>query len=93
MGVPTVTLPGETFASRHSFSHLSNAGLGDWAATDLAGYVGLAVAKARDLDALEALRMRLRGTVKASPLCDAPRFGANLGAALRHAWTVWCATQ
>ncbi len=32
MGVPTVTLPGETFASRHSFSHLGNVGLADWAA-------------------------------------------------------------
>ena len=30
MGVPTVTLPNETFASRHSISHLSNAGLSDW---------------------------------------------------------------
>ena len=32
MGVPTVTLPGEIFASRHSMSHLSNVGLVDWVA-------------------------------------------------------------
>jgi hypothetical protein len=31
--------------------------------------------------------------VKASPLCDAPRFGRNLGAALRHAWRDWCFAQ
>ena len=30
MGVPTITLPGEIFASRHSASHMSNAGLPDW---------------------------------------------------------------
>ncbi len=36
MGVPTVTLPGEIFASRHSASHLSNAGYADWVARDLA---------------------------------------------------------
>jgi predicted O-linked N-acetylglucosamine transferase (SPINDLY family) len=93
MGVPTVTVPGETFSSRHSMSHLSNARLADWVAPDLAAYVELAVAKACDIDGLAALRARLRARVKASPLCDAPRFGRNLGAALRHAWREWCALQ
>ena len=91
MGVPTVTLPGEIFASRHSMSHLSNAGLSDWVASDLAAYIELAVVKASDIPALAALRSRLRTQVKSSPLCDAKRFGGNLGAALRHAWRDWCA--
>jgi len=90
MGVPTVTLPGEIFASRHSTSHLSNVGLCDWVACDAADYVERAVAKASDVAALAALRAGLRARVKASPLCDGPRFGRNLGAALRHAWKVWC---
>ena len=90
MGVPTVTVPGEIFASRHSMSHLSNAGLADWVAADIAAYIELAVAKVSDIDALAALRSRLRAQVKASPLCDAPRFGRNLGAALRFAWRDWC---
>ncbi len=90
MGVPTVTLPGEIFASRHSMSHLSNVGLTDWVARDEPDYVALAVAKATDLPALAALRAGLRPRMKASPLCDAPRFGRNLGAALRHAWRAWC---
>lgn len=30
MGVPTLTMPGEIFAARHSASHMSNAGLSDW---------------------------------------------------------------
>ncbi|MBS0558609.1 MAG: tetratricopeptide repeat protein [Proteobacteria bacterium] len=93
MGVPTVTMPGESFASRHSASHMTNAGLGDWVAPDLAGYEALAVAKAADIAALAALRAGLRARVKASPLCDARRFGRNLGAALRHAWRDWCARQ
>ena len=38
MGVPTVALPGETFASRHSTSHLCNVGLADWVAVDLDDY-------------------------------------------------------
>jgi protein O-GlcNAc transferase len=91
MGVPTVTLPGEIFASRHSASHLSNAGLADWVVDDLEGYIELALARAADPQALAALRAGLRSRVKASPLCDAPRFGRNLGAALRHAWRDWCA--
>ncbi|MGA3400091.1 MAG: tetratricopeptide repeat protein [Acetobacteraceae bacterium] len=92
MGVPTVTLPGEIFASRHSMSHLSNVGLSDWVARDASDYVDLAVAKAMDVAALAALRAGLRPRVKASPLCDAPRFGRNLGGALRHAWRAWCAS-
>jgi predicted O-linked N-acetylglucosamine transferase (SPINDLY family) len=91
MGVPTVTVPSETFASRHSMSHLSNAGLADWVAPDHAAYVELAVRRASDIPALAALRAGLRAHVKASPLCDAPRFGRNLGEALRRAWRVWCA--
>jgi predicted O-linked N-acetylglucosamine transferase (SPINDLY family) len=90
MGVPTVTLPGEIFASRHSLSHLSNVGLADWVAPTAADYVDLAVAKASDPDALATLRSELRARVAASPLCDAPRFGRNLDAALRFAWREWC---
>ena len=90
MGVPTVTMPGEIFASRHSVSHLSNAGLADWVAPDVAAYVELAVQKATNIAALARLREGLRAQVKASPLCDALRFGRNLGAALRFAWQDWC---
>jgi protein O-GlcNAc transferase len=91
MGVPTITLPGETFASRHSLSHLSNAGLADWVAGDVAAYIDMAVARARDVPALARLRAGLRARVKASPLCDARRFGGHLGDAMRFAWRDWCA--
>lgn len=91
MGVPTVTIAGEIFAARHSHSHLSNVGLDEWVAHNRAGYVDLALRKATDIEALDELRQNLRMRVKVSPLCDAPRFGRHLGAALRHAWTDWCA--
>lgn len=91
MGVPTVTLPGEIFASRHSASHMSNAGLADWVVPTLDAYVEAAVAHAADIPALAALREGLREQVRRSPLCDAPRFGRGLGAALREAWRDWCA--
>ncbi len=87
MGVPTVTLPGEIFASRHSASHLSNAGFPEWVARDLADYHDIAITRASDPGGLAALREITRARVRASPLCDAPRFGRALGLALRHAWT------
>ncbi len=93
MGVPTITLPGETFASRHATSHISNVGLADWVARDLSHYADLAVVKAADLGALASLRAGLRARVKASALCDAPRFGRGFDAALRHAWRAWCAER
>jgi len=90
MGVPTVTLPGEIFASRHSLSHISNVGLEDWVASDLEDYLALAERKAGDLESLAALRAGLREKVRLSPLCDAPRFGRHLGAKLREAWLEYC---
>ena len=93
MGVPTITLPGEIFASRHSVSHMSNAGLPDWVTESIDDYVNMAVARAGDLAALVTLRAGLRSQVRRSPLCDAPRFGQNLGAAMRRAWRAWCTTQ
>ena len=54
MGVPVVTCPGETFASRHSLSHLSNVGLTETIAPDRSAYVDLAVSLAQDLPRLEA---------------------------------------
>ena len=91
MGVPTVAMPGEIFASRHSMSHLSNAGLADWVAPDIALPMSSLPWRRRPTSpALAALRSGLRARVKASPLCDAPRFGRNLGAALRFAWQDWC---
>ena len=87
MGVPTVTLSGDTFASRHSTSHLSNAGFGAWVAKDATDYVAMAVDRASRPEALEPLRKNMRSQVQASPLCDAPRFGRALSRALRHAWS------
>jgi protein O-GlcNAc transferase len=91
MGVPTVTLPGRGFASRHTVSHQENAGVAGWSASSPAEYVALAAQRAANLGDLAALRAGLRGRTAASPLCDATRFGRNLGAAFRHAWRDWCA--
>jgi predicted O-linked N-acetylglucosamine transferase (SPINDLY family) len=93
MGVPVVTCPGETFASRHSLSYLSTLGLTETIAGDLEEYVERAVTLAGDLDRLAALRARLRGRMATSPLCDGKRFAANLQALLRDVWRQWAAQK
>ena len=86
MGVPVITCPGETFASRHSLSHLSNVGLTETIAHDLDEYVELAVSLAGDLPRLAVLRAGLRERMAASPLCDGKRFATNLTSMLRDVW-------
>ena len=86
MGVPVVTCPGETFASRHSLSHLSIVGLTETIARDLHEYVERAVGLAEDLQRLAELRAGLRQRVAQSPLCDGKRFAGNLMHLLRDVW-------
>jgi predicted O-linked N-acetylglucosamine transferase (SPINDLY family) len=90
MGVPVVTLPGDTFASRHGLSHLSSVGLaGELTARDADDYVALAAGLVHDGGRLSALRAGLRERVARSPLCDGERLADELLAALRRAWQEW----
>lgn len=90
MGVPVITCPGETFASRHSLSYLSNVGLTETVARDLSDYVELAVGLANDLPRLAKWRAELRERMARSPLCDGARFADNLLKILRNVWQEWC---
>jgi predicted O-linked N-acetylglucosamine transferase (SPINDLY family) len=87
--VPVVTLPGETFASRHGLSYLAAVRLMDLAAVDVEGYASLAAGLARDLDRLADLRAGLRQRMARSPLCDGERLAGELLAALGHVWREW----
>ena len=60
MGVPVVTCPGETYASRHSLSHMSNIGMTDTIAQDFDDYLAKAISLANDLPRLAELRAGLR---------------------------------
>lgn len=93
MGVPVITCPGETFAARHSLSHLSNVGLQETVTGSLAEYVERAVTLAIDTRRLAELRAGLRDRMTQSPLCDAQRFTRNLVDALRQAWRTWCGSS
>ena len=83
MGVPVVTLPGDTFASRHSFSHLSNAELPDTIADSEQRYLEIATALVEDPEALAAKRKAMRNIVANSPLCDLDSFAQDFTNAIK----------
>ncbi|MES2710856.1 MAG: hypothetical protein V4653_04695 [Pseudomonadota bacterium] len=82
-GVPVLCFTGDRWASRTSRSLLLAAGLDDWVASDLDGYVDTAVALALDPETpgrLAALRLGMRERLRASPVCDATGLCAALEA-------------
>lgn len=87
MGVPTLTLAMPGMLGRQGAALLTVAGLPDWVCTTVDAYVQQAVTLATGTSPqqqdLAPLRQQLRGQVQRSPLMDAPRFAADLYAALR----------
>jgi protein O-GlcNAc transferase len=90
MGVPVVTLAGQTIVGRGGLSQLSNLGLTELIAHDESRFVQVASDLAADLERLENLRTNLRKRMEASPLMDSRRFARNLEAAFRQMWRTWC---
>ncbi len=90
MGVPVVNLIGDRHAARVGLDLLSQVGLSELAAHDVDSYVAAAIARADDLAWLRQMRGTLRERMRASPLCDAPRFARAFETALRQMWRDWC---
>ena len=93
MGVPVVTLLGNTMMSRWAASMLVRVGRPNWVATDEAGYVSRAVEWSADIDGLAHLRQTLREEVLMSRLCDGERAIANLERVYRALWRRWCGAK
>jgi predicted O-linked N-acetylglucosamine transferase (SPINDLY family) len=91
MGVPVVSLAGETPVSRAGLSQLTNLGLPELVARSETEFVNIADLLARDLPCLAQLRATLRGRMQASVLMDAPRFTRQIEQAYRSMWERWCA--
>lgn len=87
MGVPTVTLTGDSIVSRYSLTYQSVAGLPGFAVSTLDEYVAIAVARAGDVDGLARIRSSLRARMAASPLCDGEGFARDLETLYRRAIT------
>lgn len=88
MGVPVITLAGETTASRQGSAILHSAGLTQCVADSPDDYVGKALALAKNLSELQGLRASMRDRM--AKTVDAPGFVRDFEAALRRIWRAWC---
>lgn len=81
-GLPLLTWPGETFASRVAASLLQAVGLGELVVSSLAEYEATAIALARDHEHLGRLRARLADNRLKMPLFRTADYVRGLEAAL-----------
>jgi protein O-GlcNAc transferase len=93
MGVPVVSLVGNTVVGRAGLSMLSNLGLTELVAHTPAEFVHIAGRLASDLPRLAQLRATLRQRMQQSSLMDAPHFARSIEAAYRRMWQRWCAAE
>ena len=84
-GLPVLTCPGRTFASRMAGSLLNAVGLNELIAADWLAYENKAVQLALQPEELANYRQRLASSAKSSPLFDTRRFVRNLEATLKLA--------
>ncbi|HXA39823.1 MAG TPA: tetratricopeptide repeat protein [Phenylobacterium sp.] len=77
MGVPVVSLIGEAFYERLSYSLLTNSGLKDLASDNKDDFVRTAVALAGDRDRRLALRQTLREQIRSGPLGQTGQFAQD----------------
>ena len=90
MGVPTVSMSGDTSVSRAGRSILHAAGLSELATDDPDTYVRSAAALASDVARLRTLRREMRDRLMASPLMDQRGYAARLESAYRQMWRTRC---
>jgi len=76
MGVPTVTMAGETHVSRVGYSLLARMGMEEWVATSVEEYAAIAGREAANLERLSELRRTLRGRVQKA--LNPVRFGREV---------------
>lgn len=86
MGVPVVTLAGNTAVGRAGVSILNQVGLTELIGFSAEEYIERAVQLANDLPRLEQLRSTLRDRMQASPLCDAAAFTRDFEEKLTWMW-------
>ncbi len=90
MGVPVMTLVGQTVVGRAGRCQLMNLHLPELIAATREEYIRGVVALATDLPRLSEMRRTLRERMECTPLMDARRFARDVEAAYREMWCNWC---
>ena len=86
MGVPVVTLAGESVGSRFGASLLTQIGAQGLIAHTVEEYIACAVALAGYAEMLNALHAGLRSMLQHSPVMDPVGYGREVGAAYERIW-------
>lgn len=92
MGVPAVTLPLSTPASRATAAIQASIGLEHFNARDRADYVRIATRLAADIPALAQLRAGLRARFESHPVGNPAAYARAVEATYRQLWRTWCAS-
>ena len=93
MGVPCVTLAGETSVSRAGKSILHAANLPELCADTPEQFVRIASELGGDPERLQRQRLTKRDRLLASPLMDHRGFANKLQVAYRRMWQEWCRSR
>jgi protein O-GlcNAc transferase len=93
MGVPVVTLSGQTVVGRGGRSILSNIGLPELIANTSDQYAKIAIDLANDSSRMSSLRQNMRDRMLSSPLMDADGFAKDMENVYRRVWQKWCGAQ
>jgi len=93
MGVPMITLAGDSHVSRVGVSLLNSVGLTEFVSDSVETYVQKAVELANNLDKLAEVRQGLRSRMSRSPLTDGKRLAQEVETAYRQMWEKWCQSK
>ena len=86
VGLPVLSVPGDTFASRVAGSLLCSVGMPEMIADSLQSYEALALEFALRPDRIAAVRDKLARSKDTAPLFDTPRFARDLESAYEAMW-------
>ncbi|RRO07580.1 methyltransferase regulatory domain-containing protein [Pectobacterium aquaticum] len=93
MGVPTLTLAGETYAARQGVVNLGQAGLDEFIADSEADYIDKAISWNNRLEELNQIRHSLRKKMKNNIGSDDVTASTYFEEALKTVWKAYCAGE